>query len=105
MAEQIAYYIAPPYFPLPVITGPAVMIQSSDAGTSGRFHVASVAARRFPLVGSEFITRVKQEHLISESSFDVEPYPDDQLKYLSDRIVEYSTPPNRTGLGTAASRR
>jgi len=92
--------IEPPYFPLPMITGPAVMIETSDGGTSGRFHVAIVAAQLFPLVGSEFITRVRQEHLISDSSFDVEPHSDDQLRYLSDRFVEYTTPPNRTGLGT-----
>jgi hypothetical protein len=92
--------LAPPYFPLPIVAGPAVMIQSSDAGTSGRFHVAIVAAQLFSLVGSEFITRVRQERLIADSSFDVAPYPDDQLRYLSDRFVEYTTPANRTGLGT-----
>jgi hypothetical protein len=92
--------MTPPYFPLPVVTGPAVMIQSSDAGSSGRFHVAIVAAQLFPLTGNELITRVRQEHLISDSSFDAASYPDDQLRYLSDRFVEYTTPPNRTGLGT-----
>jgi len=92
--------IEPPYFPLPMITGPAVIIETWDGGTSGRFHVAIVAAQLFPLLGSEFITRVRQEHLIADSLFDVEPYPDDQLRYLSDRLVEYTTPPNRTGLGT-----
>jgi hypothetical protein len=92
--------LEPPYFPLPRITGPAVTIDSSDAGTSGRFHVAIVAAQLFPLVGSDLITRVRAEHLISDSSFDVQPYADDQLRYLSDRFVEYTTPPNRTGLGT-----
>jgi hypothetical protein len=92
--------IEPPYFPLPTITGPAVMFNSYDGASSGRFHVAILAAQLFPLVGSEFITRVRQEHLIPDSSFDVEPYPDDQLNYLSDRFVEYTTPANHTGLGT-----
>jgi hypothetical protein len=92
--------IESPYFPLPAISGPAVTIDSSDAGTSGRFHVAIVAAQLFPLVGSEFITSVRQEHLIADSSFDPQPYPDDQLNYLSDRFVEYTTPANHTGLGT-----
>jgi hypothetical protein len=92
--------IAPPYFPLPVITGPGVMVQSSDAGGSGRFHVAIVAAQLFPLVGDEFIARIRQEHLIPDSSFNAEPYPDDQVQYLSDRFVQFTTPPNRTGLGT-----
>jgi hypothetical protein len=93
--------IEPPYFPLPKITGPGVMIEASDAGSSGRFHVAIVAAQLFPLIGSEFITRVRQEHLISDASFDVESYPDDRLIYLSDRLVQYTTPSNRAGLGTA----
>jgi hypothetical protein len=93
--------IEPPYFPLPTIAGPAVMIQTSDAASTGRFHVAIVAAQLFPLVGDAFITRVRQEHLISDSSFDVESYADDRLVYLSDRFVQYTTAPNRAGLGTA----
>jgi hypothetical protein len=93
--------IPPPYFPVPKITGAAVVIDSSDRGSSGRFHVAIVAAQLFPVVGSEFIAQVKQEHLIADSSFDAEPYPDDQIKYLSDRFAQYTTPANRAGLGTA----
>jgi hypothetical protein len=92
--------LEPPYFPLPMITGAAVTIDTSDAGTSGRFHVGIVAAQLFPLVGSDLITRVREEHLISDSSFDRQPRPDDQLRYLSDRFVEYTTPANHTGLGT-----
>jgi hypothetical protein len=92
--------IEPPYFPLPTITGPAVVIQSSDTTSSGRFHAAIVAAQLFPLLGQELIARVRQEHLISDSSFELERYPDDQFSYLSDRLVEYSTPANRAGLGT-----
>jgi hypothetical protein len=92
--------IAPPYFPLPVITGPAVIVESSDAEGSGRFHVAIVAAQLFPLLGEEFITRIRQEHLIADSSFEAEPYADDQVQYLSDRFVQFTTPANRSGLGT-----
>jgi hypothetical protein len=92
--------IEPPYFPLPVITGPAVMIQTSDAASSGRFRVAIVAAQLFPLTGSDFITRVRQEHVISDALFNIEPHPADQLRYLSDRFVEYVTPADHTGLGT-----
>jgi hypothetical protein len=92
--------IEPPYFPLPTITGAGVMIESSDGGSSGRFHVAIVAARLFPLLGSDFVAHVKQEHLVSDSLFDVEPHPADRLEYLSDRFVEYTTPANTAGLGT-----
>jgi hypothetical protein len=92
--------MTPPYFPLPVVTGPAVMIQTSGGQSSGRFHVAIVAAQLFPLLGGEFITHVRQEHLIPDSAFDLEPRPDDQLRYLSDRLAQYTTPQNRAGLGT-----
>jgi hypothetical protein len=92
--------IAPPYFPLPVISGPAVVSQLTQGESSGRFHVAIVATQLFPVVGSEFIRRVRQEHLISDSSFEVERYPGDWLQYLSDRFVQYSTPANSPGLGT-----
>jgi hypothetical protein len=92
--------MAPPYYPLPTITGPAVMIQTSAGGGTGRFHVGIVAAQLFPLVGAEFIARVRQEQVIADSSFDVEPYADDRLQYLSDRLVQFTTPANRTGLGT-----
>ena len=39
-------------------------------------------------------------HLLSDSTFDAQPYPDDQLSYLSDRFVEYTTPANHAGVGT-----
>jgi hypothetical protein len=92
--------IAPPYFPLPVISGPAVVSQFTQGESSGRFHVAIAAAQLFPVVGAEFVRRVRQEHLISDSSFDMERYPGDWLQYLSDRFVQYSTPANSQGLGT-----
>ena len=92
--------IPPPYFPLPSISGPAVTIATWDGESSGRVRVAVVASQLFSVAGTEFIARVRQEHLISESAFDPESYPDDQLQYLSDRFVEYTTPPNHTGLGT-----
>jgi hypothetical protein len=90
----------PPYFPLPKVIAPAVVIQSSDTGSSGRFHVAIVAAQLFSPVAEDFIASVRSEHLISDSSFDPVPYADDQLRYLTDHFVEYATPANRTGLGT-----
>jgi hypothetical protein len=89
-----------PYFPLPVVTGPAVMIQYTQGEGFGRFHVAVAAAQLFPLVGREFIRGVRQEHLISDSSFDAQRYPDDWIQYLSDRFIQYATPANRVGLGT-----
>jgi len=92
--------LQPPYFPLPMITGPAVTIDTSNGSSSGRFHIAIVAQQLFPVFGSAFITRVKQEHLLPNSTFAARLDPDDQLSYLSDRFVEYTTPANRTGVGT-----
>jgi hypothetical protein len=92
--------LAPPFFPLPRISGPAVMIETSDGTGPGRIHVAIVATQLFPLVGGEFIAAVRQEHLVSDGVFDVEPHPDDQLRYLSDRFVEYTTPAHHAGIGT-----
>ncbi|MGH8230546.1 MAG: hypothetical protein ACRESY_01855, partial [Steroidobacteraceae bacterium] len=74
--------LGPPYFPLPAISGPAVVIQSSPRDGSGRFHVAIVAAQLFPLVAADFIAAVRQEHLIADSSFVAEHDPDDELQYL-----------------------
>jgi hypothetical protein len=92
--------ISPPFYPLPTITGPAVTIDSWDATSSGRFHVAIIAAQLFAADGGEFSARVRQEHLISDASFNAVHSPDDDLRYLSDRIVEFTTAANRKGLGT-----
>lgn len=92
--------VPPPYFPLPAVNGPAVLMQLTDSSESGRFHVALVAARVFPLLGRELITQVRDEHLISDSSFDVQPYADDRLQYLTDRLLAYTTPAHHAGLGT-----
>jgi hypothetical protein len=93
-------HLAPPYYPLPNIGGPAVTINSWDGGGPGRFHVAIIAAQLFSLVGSEFIAHVRQEHLIPDSSFGVTRYAEDDVKYLSDRLVEFSTPANHPGIGS-----
>ena len=92
--------LPPPFVPLPSVTGPALLLQITDGTEVGRFHLALVANRLFPLLGHEFIDRVREEHLIADASFNAEPYPDDRLDYLSDRVAEYTTPANHSGLGT-----
>jgi hypothetical protein len=92
--------LPPPYFPLPAISGPAVLMQTTDGTDVGRFHLALVAERLFPLLGRDIIDRVRQEHLIADASFDTEPYPDDRVEDLSDRLVEYTTAGGHSGLGT-----
>lgn len=92
--------IDPPFFPLPSVDSPAVMIQTSDRSSTGRFHVAIMAAQLFSLVAGDFIEGVRQEHLIADKSLQPQSFPDDQVRYLSDRFVSYTTPANQTGLGT-----
>lgn len=92
--------IPPPYFPLPSIGGPAVTIATWDGESSGRVRVAVVASQLFSVAGSDYVASVRQEHLIADSAFQPESHPEDQLQYLSDRFVEYTTPANREGLGT-----
>lgn len=90
----------PPYVPPPTLDGPAVLLQTTDRTESGRFHVAIVAAQLFPVVAAEFIDSIRQEKLISDDAFAAQSFPDDRLRYLSDQFVLYTTPANRTGLGT-----
>jgi hypothetical protein len=85
---------APPYHPIPTMTGPTVVIQPSAGACSGRFHVAIVVARVFPVVGAEFIALGRQEQVIPDMSLAAESYPDGRLPYLSDRMVQFTTPAN-----------
>ena len=93
--------IRPPYFPPPTISGPAIYIGSADAGTSGRFEVAITAARLFPQSTREFVERIKGEDILPAKEFDVKPFPSDRLRYLSNHVVEFTTPANKDGLGTS----
>ncbi len=92
--------LEPPYFPLPTLDGPAVLLQTTDRTESGRFHVAIVAAQLFPAAAADFIDSVRQEKLVSEESFEAHTFPDDAVRYLSDQFVLYTTPANHSGLGT-----
>lgn len=80
-------------------TGPAIQISLSDGGTSGRFEVARVIARVFP-VHRAFADQVIAEGFGDPGCFPFGPWPADKLTYKSDDIVEYETPANTDGLGT-----
>ena len=82
------------------LNSPAVYISSLHAGTAGRFPVAIIAARLFSQVAHDFIARIKAEDIEPANSFDVNPFPTDQLNYLSERVVEFTTPPGEDGIGT-----
>jgi hypothetical protein len=81
------------------ITGPAIQASSISGETSGRFAVAKIAARIFP-VERRFVDGIISEGLLSASEFPFGPFPTDRLKYINDRVVEYTTPPRSEGLGT-----
>jgi hypothetical protein len=80
------------------IDGPAIQLSAMDGGTSGRFSVAETIARVFPAY-RRFAEKVRAEHL-GLDTLPSGPYPADRLHYLSDTIVEYTTPANTDGLGT-----
>ena len=80
-------------------SGPAIQISDSFGGTSGRFEVASIVARVFP-AHRTFVSRVIAEDIEPAAEFPFGPYPGDKLRYRSQEIVEYETPPQAEGLGT-----
>jgi hypothetical protein len=81
--------------------GPVVQISYEYGGTSGRFGVAETIARVFP-AHKAFVEKVIAEGIEPASSFPFGPYPADTLKYRSENIVEFATPPRAEGLGTAS---
>jgi hypothetical protein len=81
--------------------GPAIQLSVADGGTSGRFQVAKVIARLFP-DRRQFVQDVVAEGIEPATSFPIGPYPQDKLTYRSKSIVEFETPANAEGLGTAS---
>jgi hypothetical protein len=81
------------------LQGPAVVLSQWSGGTSGRFAVAKVAARLFP-IARPFVQAVIDEGVVAKEEFAFEPYPDDTLTRRSDTEVEFVTPANRDGFGT-----
>jgi hypothetical protein len=81
------------------LIGPAVQLTSSNGGTSGRFEVARVVARLFP-IKRNFVERVVDEGLRPNSDFIYGPFPNDTLIRLSETEVEFTTPAGIDGMGT-----
>ena len=80
-------------------TGPVIQASIISGDTSGRFEVAQILARVFP-AQTQFVQRVIEEGVEPASDFPFGPYPEDNLTFESDWIVEYQTPPHSDGLGT-----
>jgi hypothetical protein len=82
------------------LAGPGVEVEQKNGGTSGRFGVAEVSARFFPDLMRDFIRQVRDEKLVEDSTFDVQPYPDDVLHPITENMIEFLTPAGRSGFGT-----
>jgi hypothetical protein len=92
---------APPaVIPRKPVKGPGVIAIWSSGGTGGRFDVAEVSLRLFPEVMSDFIARVKAEGLPSPDFSKIRPFPQDRYTYLTTRLIEFTTPAHRKGIGT-----
>ena len=83
------------------LVGPAIEYSNSVGGTSGRFEVAKVAARLFP-VAKPFVEKVAAEGLEPKGDFVLAPFPADRLTRVSDTVVEYVTPAGTDGMGTVS---
>lgn len=81
--------------------GPAIQMSLSVGDTSGRFSVAKTIARVFP-AHKTFVENVIAEGIEPARSFPWGPYPADALKYRGKDIVEFITPAQKEGLGTAS---
>jgi len=79
--------------------GPVISYEVGD--TSGRFAVAKTIARLFP-AHKAFVEGVIAEGIEPTSSFPYGPYPADTLRYRSENVVEFWTPAQTEGLGTAS---
>jgi hypothetical protein len=76
-----------------------IAVSYNWGGTSGRFEVARIVARVFP-VYKAFVTGVRTKFDEPAGAYTFGPYPEDTLTYKSNRVVEYTTPPQTEGLGT-----
>ncbi len=82
-------------------TGPAIQLSAILGDTSGRMEVAPIVARVFPKYRS-YVESIIAEGFELAKDFPVVPYPTDKLHYENDHVVDFTTPPNTKGLGTAS---
>jgi hypothetical protein len=80
------------------VTGPVLIECYRTGETSGRMEVARVFARVFPNQKA-YVESVKEAYPGLDLPFG--PYPKDNLKYRSESIVEFRTPPHSEGLGSS----
>jgi hypothetical protein len=80
-------------------TGPLIEVSLIHSDTAGRFEIARIIARVFPAY-KEIVARLCKKYDEPASAYTFGPYPEDTLNYKSNRVVEYTTPPQTDGLGT-----
>lgn len=83
-----------------LVTGPIVQASRNLGGGAGRIDVAEVAARLFP-VAEAFVKATTGDAGGPKVTLPTGPYPKDRLNRRSDTIVEFITPGNEIGQGTA----
>jgi hypothetical protein len=83
------------------VTGDGVEFGYILGGTSGRFEVAQVSSRLFPIAG-DFVEGVVREEKNIGVPFPIsrKPFPDDRILNRTDTAVRFVTAPQRQGLGT-----
>lgn len=81
------------------LTGVGIHLSRMSGGTSGRFAVARVAARYFPLADA-FVQDVIDEGMEPKEAFPKSPFPKDKTTRRSETLVEFTTPANEDGMGT-----
>ncbi|TWB09179.1 hypothetical protein FBZ89_1469 [Nitrospirillum amazonense] len=81
------------------IEGPALQLAWLEGDTSGRFEVAKISARLFP-VAKDYVQGVIDEGLSDKSDVIWGPYPTDTVVRRSPTSVDFVTPAGRKGIGT-----
>jgi hypothetical protein len=82
-------------------TGPAIQLSAILGDTSGRMEVAPIVARVFPKY-RRYVEIIIAEGFESAKDFPFGPFPTDKLHYENDHLVDFTTPQNTKGLGTAS---
>jgi hypothetical protein len=89
------------------VEGPVVafFVAFTDTSFSGRDSVARVAARLFPAHKAFVVHTVKVQRentgSIIPNAYPFGPPPDDRITRRSPSLVEFTTPPNKEGMGTS----
>jgi Caspase domain len=79
--------------------GAAIQLTKLFGGTSGRFGIAKVIARAFPL-HKQFALDVMNEGIVPREHFNFVKFSDDIVENIGANVVEYETPAFKDGLGT-----